>query len=88
MGRDIIYFSRRNICFLKQQGEGAFIAMKEGLAFILFLIVLTSICDTINQLFLKSAIKLFIPIKVSVSSKISRSKVILEKNSRFIMFGF
>jgi len=30
--------------------------MKEGLVFILFLIVITSICDTINQLFLKSAI--------------------------------
>jgi len=30
--------------------------MKESLIFILFLIVLTSICDTINQLFLKSAI--------------------------------
>ena len=30
--------------------------MKSGLIFILSLIVLTSICDTINQLFLKSAI--------------------------------
>ena len=30
--------------------------MREGLVFILFLIALTSICDTINQLFLKSAI--------------------------------
>ncbi|TRZ95517.1 hypothetical protein D4R78_03615 [bacterium] len=30
--------------------------MKEGLLLVLFLIVLTSICDTINQLFLKSAI--------------------------------
>lgn len=30
--------------------------MKQGLVFILFLIVITSICDTINQLFLKSAI--------------------------------
>jgi drug/metabolite transporter (DMT)-like permease len=30
--------------------------MREGLAFILFLIALTSICDTVNQLFLKSAI--------------------------------
>lgn len=30
--------------------------MREGLAFIFFLIVLTSTCDTINQLFLKSAI--------------------------------
>jgi drug/metabolite transporter (DMT)-like permease len=30
--------------------------MKEGLVFILFLIALTSICDTVNQLFLKSAI--------------------------------
>jgi len=30
--------------------------MKEGLIFILFLIALTSICDTVNQLFLKSAI--------------------------------
>lgn len=30
--------------------------MKEGVGFTLFLIVLTSICDTVNQLFLKSAI--------------------------------
>lgn len=30
--------------------------MREGTFFILFLIVLTSICDTINQTFLKSAI--------------------------------
>jgi len=30
--------------------------MKSGLVFILFLIALTSLCDTINQLFLKSAI--------------------------------
>jgi uncharacterized membrane protein len=30
--------------------------MKEGVLFTLFLISLTSICDTINQLFLKSAI--------------------------------
>lgn len=30
--------------------------MKEDIFFILFLILLTSVCDTINQLFLKSAI--------------------------------
>lgn len=30
--------------------------MKEGLLFILFLIALTSVCDTINQIFLKSAV--------------------------------
>ena len=30
--------------------------MKEGLPLILFMIALTSLCDTINQLFLKSAI--------------------------------
>jgi len=30
--------------------------MKEGLLTVLFLIALTSLCDTINQLFLKSAI--------------------------------
>jgi uncharacterized membrane protein len=30
--------------------------MKQGFAFVFFLIALTSICDTINQLFLKSAI--------------------------------
>ncbi len=30
--------------------------MREDLFFILFLILLTSVCDTINQLFLKSAI--------------------------------
>lgn len=41
--------------------------MKQGLIFILFLIVLTSICDTINQLFLKSAIN---SLKVSISANI------------------
>ncbi len=30
--------------------------MKEGVLFVLFLVTLTSLCDTINQLFLKSAI--------------------------------
>lgn len=30
--------------------------MREGLLVVLFLIVVTSLCDTINQLFLKSAI--------------------------------
>ncbi|MDD2927611.1 MAG: EamA family transporter [Candidatus Omnitrophica bacterium] len=35
--------------------------MREKLVFILFLIALTSICDTINQLFLKSAINSLIP---------------------------
>lgn len=30
--------------------------MKNGLTFILFLIALSSICDTVNQLFLKSAV--------------------------------
>ncbi len=30
--------------------------MREGLLIILFLIALTSVCDTINQLFLKSAV--------------------------------
>mgnify|MGYP001596606091 CR=1 FL=1 len=30
--------------------------MKEGVIFTLFLIFLTSVCDTVNQLFLKSAI--------------------------------
>jgi len=30
--------------------------MKEGVVFTLFLIALTSVCDTINQLFLKSAV--------------------------------
>jgi len=30
--------------------------MKEGLLLVLFLIALTSLCDTINQLFLKSVI--------------------------------
>jgi len=35
--------------------------MREGLVFILFLIALTSICDTINQLFLKSAINSLVP---------------------------
>jgi len=33
--------------------------MKEGLFFIIFLIVITSICDTISQLLLKSAVNSF-----------------------------
>jgi uncharacterized membrane protein len=41
--------------------------MKEGLIFILFLIVATSICDTINQLILKSAIN---SLNVSISGNI------------------
>ena len=41
--------------------------MKSGLLFILFLIALTSACDTINQIFLKSAIN---SLKVSLSSNI------------------
>jgi len=45
--------------------------MKEGLTFIFFLIVLTSICDTINQLFLKSAIN-----SLSLSSPITIIKII------------
>jgi uncharacterized membrane protein len=43
--------------------------MKQGLAFIIFLIVLTSICDTINQLFLKSAIN---SLNISLSANIKR----------------
>jgi len=45
--------------------------MKEGLIFIFFLIVLTSACDTINQLFLKSAIN-----SLSLSSPITVKKII------------
>lgn len=45
--------------------------MKEGLTFIFFLIVLTGICDTINQLFLKSAIN-----SLSLSSPITIIKII------------
>ncbi|MGD0336155.1 MAG: EamA family transporter [Candidatus Omnitrophota bacterium] len=41
--------------------------MKSGLIFILSLIVLTSICDTINQLFLKSAIN---SLDISLSANI------------------
>jgi uncharacterized membrane protein len=41
--------------------------MKEGLFLVLFLILLTSICDTINQLFLKSAIN---SLGVSLSANI------------------
>ncbi len=43
--------------------------MKLGLIFILFLIFLTSICDTINQLFLKSAIN---SLRVSLTANIVR----------------
>jgi len=42
--------------------------MKEGLVFILFLIALTSICDTINQLFLKSAINSLISPKGNIKA--------------------
>lgn len=49
--------------------------MKEGLLFIFLLIVLTSVCDTINQLFLKSAIN-----SLRLSSPITVIKII-----RFIM---
>jgi len=45
--------------------------MKEGLFFIFFLIVITSICDTVNQLFLKSAIN-----SLSLSSPITVKKII------------
>ena len=41
--------------------------MKQGLFLILFLIVLTSICDTVNQLFLKSAIN---SLNTSISANI------------------
>lgn len=42
--------------------------MKEQLVFILFLIALTSICDTINQLFLKSAINSLVSPRGNVRS--------------------
>ena len=45
--------------------------MRQGLFFILSLIALTSICDTINQLFLKSAIN-----SLSLSSPITVVKII------------
>ncbi len=45
--------------------------MKEGLVLIFFLIVSTSICDTVNQLFLKSAIN-----SLSLSSPITIIKII------------
>ncbi len=45
--------------------------MKEGLTFIFFLIALTSVCDTINQLFLKSAIN-----SLRLSSPITVVKII------------
>ena len=51
-----IYIVRGGFCFLERLGERAVPRMRQGLAFILFLIALTSVCDTINQLFLKSAI--------------------------------
>ncbi len=45
--------------------------MKEGMIFIFSLIILTSLCDTINQLFLKSAIN-----SLSLSSPITVVKII------------
>ncbi len=45
--------------------------MKEGLALIFSLIVITSLCDTINQLFLKSAIN-----SLSLPSPITVKKII------------
>lgn len=56
MGRYIFYPHRSDICFFIQQGTGESHFMKQGLMPILFLIFITSLCDTINQLFLKSAI--------------------------------
>lgn len=53
--------------------------MKEGLAYILFLIALTSICDTINQIFLKSAIN---SLQVSLSANVLK---ILQFITRLIM---
>ncbi|MCX5707154.1 MAG: hypothetical protein NTW13_05850 [Candidatus Omnitrophica bacterium] len=41
--------------------------MKEGMFFILFLIAMTSVCDTVNQIFLKSAIN---SLHVSLSGNI------------------
>jgi len=45
--------------------------MKGGLPVIFFLIVLTSLCDTINQVFLKSAIN-----SISLSSPITVKKIL------------
>lgn len=53
--------------------------MKEGLAYILFLIALTSICDTINQIFLKSAIN---SLEASLSANVLK---ILQFITRLIM---
>lgn len=47
--------------------------MKESLVFIVFLIVLTSICDTISQLFLKSSIN---SLGISVNSIVKIIKFI------------
>jgi len=52
---DILDIDRGGACIFKQQAQGR-VGMREGIALILFLIVLTSICDTISQLFLKFSI--------------------------------
>ena len=62
-----IYIGWGYICFAKQQRKGKQFRMKQSLIFILFLITLTSICDTINQLFLKSAIN---SLNISLTSNI------------------
>lgn len=56
MGRDIVDPYRGNPGFLEQQREVRAANMREGVLITLFMIALTSLCDTVNQLFLKSAI--------------------------------
>lgn len=42
--------------------------MREGLPFTLFLIALTSVCDTINQIFLKSAVNSLVSPSPSITA--------------------
>jgi drug/metabolite transporter (DMT)-like permease len=56
MVRDIFYIDWSDFCFHEQSLERGNVEMKEGQFFILFLIVLTSLCDTFRELFLKSGV--------------------------------
>jgi len=61
--------------------------MKEGLILFLFLILLTSLCDTISQLFLKSSIN---GLKFSISANIAKIFQFIFKLIRipWVWFGF
>lgn len=56
MAGNIFYITRGNFCFHDQRRKRKHPLMKKSLYFIISLILLTSVCDTISQLFLKTTI--------------------------------